>query len=364
MLEAEMTEHLGYEKHSPKGDNTGNSRNGYSEKRVKTSFGEEPVNIPRDRQGVFEPVAVKKYQTVESDVEEKIISIYAKGMTTRDINDYLKDIYGVNISSGMVSNITDKALPLVVEWQSRPLEDWYAIIYLDGIHFKVRESGKIINRCCYTALGVSKEGQKELLGLWVGQTEGAKFWLQVLNELNTRGVKDILIACCDGLSGFKEAITTVFPDCQVQQCIIHQVRNTVKYIPHKHKKQFCSDLREIYSSPTEESGLEALDKVKQNWPQYSSYLKSWETKWDELAVFFQYPMAIRKLIYTNNSIESVHRQLRKVTKTTAVFPHEEALVKLLWLAQRDVSKKWTTTLKGWGEIMAQLAIFFPERVNI
>jgi transposase-like protein len=364
MLEAEMSHHLGYEKHSSSGNNTGNNRNGYSPKTVKTNFGEAGLKIPRDRKGAFDPIAVKKYQTVESDVEEKIVSMYAKGMTTRDINEHLEDIYGVHVSAAMISTITDKVLPLVTEWQSRPLDEVYAIIYLDGIHFKIRDSGRIINKCCYTILGITRDGQKELLGLWVGQTEGAKFWLQLLNEIQSRGVKDILIACVDGLPGFKEAINTVFPDCQVQQCIIHQVRNTIRYIPHKHRKRFCQQLREVYSAPTEQAGLQALEQMKQDWPQYASYLKSWEVKWDELAVFFQYPDVVRKLIYTNNAIESVHRQLRKVTKTTTIFPHEEALTKLLWLAQRDISKRWTSPIRNWGEIMAQLVIIFPERIKL
>jgi transposase-like protein len=364
MLEAEMTNHLGYEKNSIQGNNSGNSRNGYSDKLVKTSFGEEPLKIPRDRNGDFEPLAVKKYQTVESDVEEKIISMYAKGLTTRDINDYLKDIYGIQVSPSMVSSITEKVMPLITDWQTRPLQDLYAIIYLDGIHFKVRDSGRIINRCGYTVLGVNQEGCKELLGIWVGENEGAKFWLGVLNELRSRGVKDILISCVDGLAGFKEAINTVFPEAQVQQCIIHQVRNTFKYVSHKDRKQFCKDLKSIYASPTEEAGLLALDNVKQKWPQYAIYLKSWEAKRDELSVFFQYSEPIKRLIYTNNSIESLHRQFRKVTKTTSVFPHEESLIKLLFLAQRDITKKWTMPIKNWSEIIAQLSLIFPERIKL
>lgn len=364
MLEAEMTEHLGYEKHSSKGDHTGNSRNGYSPKTVKTSFGEEPLNVPRDRQGSFEPIAVKKYQTVESDVEEKIIAMYAKGMTTRDINDYLRDIYGIDVSAGMISNITDKVMPLITEWQSRPLSDLYVIIYLDGIHFKVRDNGRIINRCGYTVLGIDKDGCKDLLGIWVGENEGAKFWLQVLNEVQARGVNDILLASVDGLAGFKEAINTIFPSAQVQQCIVHQVRNTIKYLPHKHRKQFCSELKDIYRAPTQEAGFQKLQEMKERWPQYLAQFRSWETKWDELSVFFQYAEPIRKLIYTNNAVESLHRQFRKVTKTTSVFPHEGALIKLLWLAQKDISKKWTLPVKNWGEVIAQLSLVFPERINL
>ncbi|MFH1667816.1 MAG: IS256 family transposase [Candidatus Komeilibacteria bacterium] len=364
MFEAEMTDHLGYDKHSIKGNNSGNSRNGHFQKSVKTSFGEEKLDIPRDRKGEYEPLAVKKYQTVESDVEEKIISMYAKGMTTSDINDYLNDIYGISVSNTMVSNITDKVIPLITEWQARPLDNLYVIIYLDGIHFKVRDNGRIVNKCGYTVLGITREGQKELLGIWIGESEGSKFWLKVLNEIQSRGVKDIIIASVDGLAGFKDAINTVFPDCQVQQCLVHQVRNTIKYVAHKHRKEFCQDLKTIYRAPTEEAGLQALEDIKQKWPDYALYLKRWEDKWDQLSVFFQYAEPIRRIIYTNNTVESLHRQFRKVTKTTSMFPHEEALVKLLWLAQRDLSRKWTLPIQNWGEIISQLTILFPDRIKL
>lgn len=364
MLEAEMTDHLGYEKHDPAGRNSGNSRNGHSEKTLKGDMGETALKVPRDRNGTFEPVAVKKYETVESGVEEKIISMYAKGMTTRDINAHMQDIYGVDISPTMVSNITDKVMPLVREWQVRPLNSIYPIVYLDGIFFKVRTEGKIMNKCSYTILGITQDGMKELLGIWLSESEGAKFWLQVLNELKNRGVQDILIACVDGLSGFPEAIKTVFPNAEVQQCIVHQIRNTMKYVPHKDKKKFCSDLKKIYSAPTEEAGLDALEEVKKNWPKYALYLKSWEDKWPLLSTFFIYPEAVRKVIYTTNGIESLHRQIRKVTKTTSVFPHEEALTKLLWLAQKDITRKWNLPIRNWGEIIGQLSIMFPDRIKL
>lgn len=364
MLEAEMTEHLGYEKHSPAGRGSGNSRNGYSEKTLKGNLGTAELTVPRDRNGSFEPVAVRKYETVESGVEEKIISMYAKGMTTRDINAHMRDIYGVDVSSAMISSITDKVQPLVQEWQVRPLESVYPIVYLDGIFFKVRSEGKIVTKCSYTILGVTPDGMKELLGIWLAESEGAKFWLQVLSELQNRGVQDILIACIDGLKGFPDAIKTAFPRTEVQQCIVHQVRNTMKYVPHKDKKQFCADLKKIYGAPTEEAGLTALDEVKQAWPQYALYLRSWETKWTELSTFFAYPPGVRRLIYTTNGIESLHRQLRKVTKTTSVFPHDESLIKLLWLAQRDITKKWNMALRNWGEVIGQLAIMFPDRITL
>lgn len=363
MLEAEMDSHLGYKKNEILGNNTGNSRNGYSTKKLKTSFGTEELQVPRDRKGEFEPVAVRKYQTVESDLEEKVISMYAKGMTTRDINSYLQDIYGVEVSAGMVSNITDKILPLISEWQVRPLEELYAIMYLDGIHFKIRDNGKIVNKCGYTVLGITKEGNKDLLGIWLGGSEGSKFWLQVLNELQNRGVQDILICCVDGLKGFSDAIKTIFPNTEVQQCIIHQVRNTMKYIPHKDKKEFCADMKEIYGAPTEKAGFEALQKMKKKWKQYEMYLKSWETKWDELNSFFKYSQPVRRVIYTTNAVESLHRQFRKVTKTTSIFPNEESLIKLLWLAQRDISKKWNMAIQNWGEIIGQISIMFKDRIE-
>lgn len=364
MLEAEMAEHLGYEKYSSSGRNSGNSRNGHSEKTLKGNLGAAQLAVPRDRNVDFEPMAVKKYETVESGVEEKIISMYAKGMTTRDINAHMQDIYGVDVSSSMISSITDKVQPLVHEWQVWPLGTVYPIVYLDGIFFKVRSKGKIVNKCSYTILGITQDGMKEVLGIWLAESEGAKFWLQVLNELMNRGVQDILIACVDGLTGFPDAIKAVFPEAQVQQCIVHQVRNTMKYVPHKHKKQFCADLKKICSAPTEAAGLAALDEVKQVWPQYALYLRSWEQKWPELSTFFVYPQTVRRLIYTTNGIESLHLQLRKVTKTTSVFPHDESLTKLLWLAQRDITKKWNMALRNWGEVIGQLSIMFPDRIKL
>jgi len=361
MLEAEMDQHLGYQKHNPKGKNSGNSRNGHSAKTLKTSFGEAEMEIPRDRNGDFEPVAVPKYQTVQSDVEQKIIAMYAKGMTTRDIQGYMNDIYGVDVSPTMISSITDKVMPQVKEWQVRPLSDLYTILYLDGVHFKVREDGRIMVRCAYVMLGINGQGIKEILGIWIGENEGAKFWMQILNEIKNRGVEDVLICCVDGLSGFKDAISAIFPGAQIQQCIVHQIRNSVKYVPHKDKKKFCEDLRNIYTAPTEEAGFIALEAVEQKWPQYALYLKSWRDKWPELSAFYGYPQQIRRIIYTTNAIENLNRQFRKVTKTTTIFPHHDALLKLLWLAQNDISKKWTMTVRNWGEIVNQLSILFPDK---
>ena len=364
MLEGEMENHLGYPKHSPAGRNTGNSRNGYSHKTLKSKYGEMELSVPRDRKGDFEPEAVRKYQTIDNAVEEKIISMYAKGMSTRDINAHMQDIYGVDVSSTMVSSITDKVLPLLAEWQDRPLPSLYAVLYLDGIHFKVRDNGRIVNKCCYTVLGLNMEGKKEVLGLWVMETEGAKFWMSVLTDLRNRGTEDVLIACTDGLKGFKEAIAAVFPQAVLQRCIVHQVRNTMKYTASKHLKEFCNDLKSIYRAPSEEAGLKALEAVKEKWPQYKLHLQRWEQDWPELSVFFLFSPEVRRLIYTTNPVESLHRQMRKVTKTTSVFPHDESLKKLLFLAHQDISKKWTMSVQNWGLIISQLAIEFPDRVKL
>lgn len=364
MLEAELDNHLGYEKNSILGNNSGNNRNGYSDKKLKTSFGTENLKVPRDRNGTYEPIAVPKYSTIESDVEEKIIAMYAKGLTTRDINEYMKDIYGVDISASMVSSITDKVIPQIKQWQSRPLSQVYPIIYLDGIHFKVRDNGRIISKCVYIILGIDTKGMKDVLGFWVGENESSKFWLGVLSELKQRGVKDILIACIDGLKGFPEAIESVYPNTQIQLCIIHQIRNTVKYIPHKDRKKFCDDLKSVYRAINEKQGFDALQNMKKNWKQYEVYLNSWDNKWGQLKTFFDYPEEIRNIIYTTNTIESLNRQFRKVTKTTSLFPSDEALEKLLWLAQKDITKRWTSSVRNWGVIYAQLATIFPEKIEI
>lgn len=364
MLEAEMEDHLGYPKHASKGKGSGNSRNGHSTKKLKTSFGTEELKVPRDRKGEFDPVAVRKYQTVENDVEEKIIAMYGKGLSTRDIYTYMKDIYGIEISAGMVSNITDKVLPIIQEWQSRPLAEVYAIVYLDGIHFKVRDGGRIVNRCCYTALGISAEGKKDLLGLWIDQSEGSKFWMGVLSEIKSRGTQDILICCTDGLKGFAEAIKAVYPETCIQRCIVHQVRHTSKHIPHRDKKDFCQDLKAIYTAPTEESGIAALEAAQEKWPQYEVYLRSWEANWGELSALFSFPEEIRRVIYTTNAVEGLHRQFRKVTKTTTIFPHDESLKKILWLAQKDISRKWTAPIRNWGIILPQLTILFPDKIKL
>lgn len=364
LLEAELEQHLGYPKHHPSGYGSGNSRNGYSSKTLKTTDGEISLNIPRDRNGSYDPQAIKRYENHSQALDDQIITLYGKGNSTRQISEFARETYGVNVSGDMVSSITDKVLPLVEEWQNRPLKKCYPILFLDGIHHKVREGGKIVNKCSYTVLGIDEEGHKDLLGLWVGESESSKFWLSVLNQLKNRGVEDVLIVCIDGLNGFPEAIKAVFPKSEIQLCIIHQVRNTVKFIPHKEKKEFCKDLRTIYTAATEESGFQALQEVKKKWPEYAVYLKSWETNWAELSTFFVYPEEIRKLIYTTNTVEGLHRQFRRVTKTTVIFPHDTSLKKQLWLAQRDISKKWNMPVKNWAKIAAQFSIFFDDRFKI
>ncbi len=306
----------------------------------------------------------KRYEIAENDVEQNIIALYARGLTTRDITSYLKEHHGIEVSQATISSITDKMYPLIKEWQTRPLSSVYPFIYLDGLHFKVRESGKIVNRCAYIVLGVNSQGYKEVLGIWIGETEGAKFWMHVLNEIKNRGVEDILIACIDGLKGFSEAINAIYPEAQVQQCIVHQIRHTVKFLPHKDREAFCNDLKAVYGALNEETGRDALQKLKAKWPRYQPYLRSWEEKWNELMPFFEYPEAIRKSIYTTNAIESLNHQFRKVTKTTTVFPHDESLEKLLWLAQDDIAKRWIHTVRRWGEIVMQLMILFPGKIEL
>lgn len=303
------------------------------------------------------------YDVVANDNEAMVVDLYAKGMTTRDISNYMKAHHGMELSQPSVSAITDKVYPLIKEWQARSLASCYPIVYMDGLHFKVRESGKITPKVAYIAMGVSQYGQKEVLGIWTSESEGAKFWMNVLNDIKNRGVEDIFIACVDGLKGFPEAIKAIFPMADVQVCIAHQIRHTVMFLPHKDRKRFCEDLKAVYTAPSEDAGLDALKNIMELWPQYKSYLKSWENRWTDIAPFFGYPQPIRRMIYTTNAIEALNRQFRKVTKTTGVFPHDDSLIKLLWLAQADIAQSWTFALRGWGEAMAQLSILFPDRVN-
>ncbi len=322
------------------------------------------LDIPRDRNGEFEPQIVKKYQTTSNQLEDQVIAMYGKGMSTRDIEDHMRDIYGIDVSPTMVSRITDKIMPMVSEWQSRALDRVYPIVFLDAIHFKVRQENRIVNKAAYSVLGITVDGHKEILGIWVGEHESLKFWLGVCNDLKNRGVKDILIACKDGLSGFSEAINTAFPKTQIQLCVIHQIRNTLKYVPYKYQKELMTDLKRVYQALTLEEAGFAFEEFKEKWgSKYPAVIRSWENNWVELTTYFQYPREIRRMIYTTNVIEGYHRQLRKVTKTKTAYPSDEALVKVLYLATLDISRKWTMPLRDWRECISQFLIFFGDRLD-
>jgi transposase-like protein len=303
------------------------------------------------------------YDVVANDTEAMVIDLYAKGLTTRDIVNHLKKTRGVELTQPGISTITDKVFPLVKEWQSRPLSSCYPVVYLDGLHFKVRDAGKISPKVAYIALGINLYGQKEVLGIWVSESEGSKFWMHVLNDIKNRGVDDILIACVDGLKGFPEAIKALYPRTDVQLCIVHQIRHTVMFIPHRDREKFCDHLKSVYTALNEDAGLQALKDMEKHWPQYAAYLKNWESRWSDLAPFFGYPNPIKRMIYTTNAIENLNKQFRKVTKTTQVFPHDDALIKLLWLAQADITQNWTMPSRNWGEVMAQLSILFEDRIT-
>jgi putative transposase len=363
MLQCEMTEHLGYEKHAAEGRNTGNSRNGVSPKSLKSDFGKLEIEVPRDRNGEFDPTVVKRNQTDLGFLDEKIISMYARGMTVRDIQGHLQEIYGIEVSPTFISKVTEKILSLVEEWQARPLCEVYPIIFLDAIHYKVRDNGRVVSKAAYTCLGIDQNGRKDFLGLWIGESEGANFWLSVLTELKNRGVQDILIACVDGLKGFPEAITTVFPGAEVQLCIIHQIRNSLRYISYKNQKEFMVDLKKVYTAPTEAKAEHELNNLADKWGQkYPLVINSWKRNWPNLSTYYKYPSEIRTIIYTTNAVENLHRQFRKVTKTRSAFPHDDALRKLLYLAYRDVAKKWTMPLRHWSAIISQLSLFFEGRL--
>ena len=364
MLEKEMEGHLGYEKHSVKGNNTGNNRNGKNKKLIQSTHGPIEIEVPRDRKSEFEPKLIKKRERHISSFDDKIISMYARGMTTRDIQGHIKELYGADISPAMVSNITDKVLEVAAEWQSRPLSRIYPIIFFDAIHYKVREGSKVVTKAAYTCLGINIEGYKEILGAWIGESEGAKLWLQVFTELKNRGVEDILIACMDGLKGLPEALKSVFPGTEVQLCIIHMIRNSIKYVPSKHVKEFLKDLKEIYQAPTEAKGESSLLALDEKWGRkYALSVKPWMTHWENLKTFFQFPDEARRLVYTTNAVESLHRQFRKVTKNKSVFPTDEALLKMLYLASDGVQKKWTLPVRGWKEAISYFGIAYEDRIS-
>ena len=363
-LEAELDDELGYSKYDYRNKDTDNSRNGHSTKTMKTSFGEVDIDVPRDRKGEFEPQLVKKQQTsLSGDIEEKILSMYAKGMTTRDIDAHIREIYGLEVSDSTVSRITDKILPVVKEWQQRPLEEIYAVVFLDAIHYHVRSEGQIVKKAVYIAIGINMSGIKEVLGMWVGENESAKYWLSILNGLKNRGVEDILIACVDGLTGFDNAIEAVYPKTEIQQCIIHQIRNTTRFVSYKDIKALMADLKRVYAAVDEGTALYELEAFGKKWNgKYPKIAQSWEANWSKLSTYFKYPQEVRTLIYTTNAIEGFNRQLRKVTKSKSVFPTDDSLLKMLYLAMMDITKKWTGKRRDWGIIHSQLEVFFADRL--
>ena len=363
-LEAELDDELGYSKYDYRSKDTDNSRNGHSSKTMKTSFGEVDIAVPRDRKGEFEPQLVRKQQTsLSGDIEEKIVSMYAKGMTTRDIDAHIREIYGIEVSDSTVSRITDKILPVVKEWQQRPLEEIYAVVFLDAIHYHVRSEGQIVKKAVYIAIGINLDGKKDVLGMWVGENESAKFWATVLNGLRNRGVEDIFIACTDNLTGFAAAIEAVFPKAEIQNCIIHQLRNSSKYVSYKDLKALMADLKAVYAAVDEPTALDALDTFAERWDKkYPKISQSWRDNWPNLSTYFKYPQEVRRLIYTTNAIEGFNRQLRKVTKAKSVFPTDDSLLKMLYLAMIDITKKWTGRRQDWSMIHAQLAVFFADRM--
>lgn len=363
-LEAELDDELGYSKYDYKNKESSNSRNGHSQKTLKTSFGNIEIETPRDRNGEFDPQLLKKNQTsITQDVEEKILSMYAKGMTTGDIESHIRDIYGLEVSDTTVSRITDKILPVAKEWQQRPLESIYAVVFLDAIHYHVRSEGQIVKKAVYIAIGIDLDGKKDVLGMWVGENESAKFWATVLNGLRNRGVEDIFIACTDNLTGFSDAITAVFPKTDIQNCIIHQLRNSSKYVSYKDLKALMADLKAVYAAPDEASALAALEDFSAKWDKkYPKISQSWQANWPNLSTYFKFPAELRKLIYTTNAIEGFNRQLRKVTKSKSVFPTDNSLFKMLYLAMIDITKKWTGRRQDWSAIHAQMAVYYADRI--
>lgn len=362
--QGELEEELGYTKYDYRNKDSNNSRNGYSSKKLKSSAGEIEVNVPRDRNSEYEPQVIKKHQnTIGQDLEAKIISMYAKGMTTSDIESHIEEIYGYQVSDSSITRITDKILPLVKEWQTRPLEAIYPIVFMDAIHYHVRSEGQIVKKAVYIAIGISSSGEKDVIGMWVGENESAKFWLSKLNELKSRGVEDILIACVDGLTGFSNAIEAVYPQTQIQQCIIHQIRSSTQFVSYKDIKVLIADLKLVYKATTEESALLNLELFDEKWgKKYPKIAISWKNNWPRLSTYFKYPQEVRTLIYTTNTIEGYNRKLRKVTKNKSVFPTDDSLLKMLYLATQDITKKWTSRQRDWGQIISQLQIYFEGRI--
>lgn len=367
ILEVEMGEHLGrgkYDRQTDIDQDDRNYRNGYSKKTLRSSFGDVDLDVPRDRKAEFEPQIVKKYETVCNELDKKIISLYAKGMSTRDIQAEVEDLYGITLSPSMISKITDKVIATATEWQNRMLDEIYPIVYLDAMYFKVRSNGKIVNKAVYICLGYTLEGYKDILGIWVDEAEGAKFWLSICNDLKNRGVKKILIACMDGLKGLPQAIKTVFPTVDIQTCIVHQIRNSIKYIASKDKKAFMKDLKEVYKATTEDLALAQLDNLKEKWgSNYGMVIDSWYNNWNNLDTFFKFSPQIRKLIYTTNVLEGFNRQVRKFTKVRTIFPTDESLNKCVYLATMEIMEKWTQPIHNWGTTLAELSLYFEEQLK-
>ena len=361
MMEAEMDDHLGYEK-SERSDND-DYRNGYKTKRINSSYGSMEIDVPQDRKSTFEPQVVKKRQKDISDIDQKIISIYAKGMTTRQISDTLMDIYGFEASEGFISDVTDKILPQIEEWQKRPLDSVYPVIFIDAIHYSVRDNGVIRKLAAYVMLGISADGKKDVLTIQVGENESAKYWLSVLYELKNRGVKDILIICADGLTGIKDAIAAAYPDTEYQRCLVHQVRNTLKYVADKDKKPFAADLKKIYNAASEQAGRDMLDTVSEKWSEkYPNAMKSWYKNWDAITPIFKFSADVRTIIYTTNAIESLNSQFRRLNSQRSVFPSDQALLKALYLSTFEATKKWSMPIRNWGKVYGELSIMYEGRL--
>lgn len=362
MMEAEMEHHLGYKK-SERSQNS-DSRNGYKKKKVNSSYGSFSIDVPQDRDSTFEPQVVKKRQKDISDIDGKIISMYAKGITTRQISATIQDIYGFDVSEGFISDVTDKIIPEIQDWQSRPLDPVYPVVFVDAIHYSVRDNGIIKKLAAYVILGINKDGIKEVLGLYIGENESAKYWLGLLNELKNRGVQDILILCADALSGMKEAISAAFPRTEYQRCIVHQVRNTLKYVADKDRKEFATDLKNIYHASSEEQGVTIRDKVEEKWrDRYPNAMKSWRTNWDVISPIFKFSAAVRKVIYTTNAIKSLNSCYRRLNKQRSVFPDPQSLLKALYLATIEITKKWSMPIRNWGLVFGALSIMFEDRLT-
>lgn len=363
MLQGELDEHLGYEKHSPDGYNTGNSRNGSSKKKVKTeTLGDIVLNIPRDRKSTFEPQLIPKHERMSDKIEQVIIGMYSRGMTTRDIEDQVKEIYGVEVSEGTISNVTNRLIDNIKQWQIRPLEPVYFVVWMDGISLKIRSNGKVINKTIYLVIGLNNQGMKEVLGMWINETESASFWLTVLTDLKARGVEDILIACTDNLKGFTEAIKSSFPKTLTQLCVVHQIRNSCRYVVWKDKKEFVTDLKAVYAAPNEQAAADALNTFEAKWgKKYGYAIQSWRTNWEDLTHYFHFPPEIRHIIYTTNIIESLNSGIRKYTRSKSVFPDDSSAIKAVYLAISNLEKKWTMTIRNWGAILNQFIIIFENR---